>query len=116
LSCRVIAQIGISSTAVLGATPSSVSAGVVLLSAGANDPANRRLGENLAAIRSRVSAGRVIWLAPRDRRAASVVEDVCSRWGDAAIDLATFPSRDNVHPRSYPDVARAVLTSSRCRS
>jgi len=107
--CAVIAQAGVSSSAILKRTPTIAYRGVVL-SAGANDADNPDLAENLDAIRRRIKAVKVVWLMPYNREAAVTVQWVAQRWGDTVIDLAWARARkDGVHCVSYSWVARSVI-------
>lgn len=108
--CAVIAQAGVSSSAILEQTPSVVAYQAAVISAGANDANNPALPENLNAIRGRLRVGRVVWLLPYDRDAAATVRWVAQRWGDRIIDLAWARARrDGVHCVSYSWVARSVV-------
>jgi len=100
--CATDARIGISSAAVIARIGP---AGVLIVSAGSNDPHNPRLIANLKVIRAK-AGGRVIWIAPVDRIAAAAVRAVAGIHGDAVIGFA--PAADHVHPRGYGDMARQV--------
>jgi hypothetical protein len=61
------------------------------------------------AIRERVRARRVIWIAPRNGRAAAGVRAVAGAHADAAVAFST--GRDGVQPLSYPTLAKSVAAS-----
>jgi hypothetical protein len=82
--------------------------GTAIVGLGSNDPASPVLADDLARLRHRLVATRVIWLLPYDRRAAITVERVAISFGDYVIDLAELPSRDRLHPVTYGGVATAL--------
>jgi hypothetical protein len=112
--CRIAARKGDPSTEILRkARP--VVADVAVVSAGANDPADPALPSNLYYIRRSIRARQVIWVIPRDPRAAGAVRQACRSWRDVGVDLARYPSRaDGVHPQDYWTVARAAFRSTSC--
>lgn len=83
--------------------------GSCIFAIGSNDPPGRALASNLLRIRSSICFRRVIWLLPYSRPQAYVVSSVAARYGDETLDLARFDTRDRIHPRSYTDVAVALL-------
>jgi hypothetical protein len=83
--------------------------GASLHSIGSNDPAGRLLATRLAQLRQSIRSRRVIWLLPCSRQRAMIVNSIAVRFGDEALDLAQFPSRDSIHPRSYGDVAASLV-------
>lgn len=102
--CEVRAHRGIPSRSIVGLSGGVFSWAVI--SAGSNDPSNPALRSNLEAIRSRIIAPHVVWVAPANARAAWTVRAVASAHGDG---VATFaPGGDGVHPRSYGALARSV--------
>jgi hypothetical protein len=103
--CRSWARNGLTSAAIVRLAASAPSAPWVAISAGSNDAANGALSSNLDAIRNRIRAIRVVWIVPRNRRAAAAVRRVAGTYGDAVV---SFASRDGVHPVSYPALARSV--------
>lgn len=105
--CTTVATKGIGSQAISMRTPGTNGARVVI-SAGANDPLNPALEENLETIRSRASASRVVWNAPRHPRAGGIVARVAARHGDRVVSLYAIPTRDGTHPVSYPTLAAMV--------
>ena len=78
----------------------------LVLSAGSNDPRNPRLAANLNAMRRRATGGGVVWIAPDDPHARSVVEQVAHAHGDRVVTFT--PGRDHVHPRSYSELAHRI--------
>ena len=63
----------------------------------------------MARIRSQVCFQRVIWLLPYARPQAYLVSSVAAHFGDETVDLMRFGTRDRIHPRSYSEVAAALL-------
>jgi len=110
--CAAVATKSLGSRAISMRTP-DVAGGSVVISAGSNDPDNPALEANLEVIRARTGAARVVWIAPYHPRAAAMVARVAARHGDAVVRLAAFPSRDRVHPASYPTLAAAVTSRLR---
>ena len=104
--CGSSAKVGISSAAVIARTPDAYY-DLEIISTGSNDPTNSRLSANLEVIRSRVHAGRVVWVRPVNSRAASAVQRVALSHRDDVAKVV--PGRDNVHPKSYRVLAVAVL-------
>lgn len=100
--CDVAAQVGVSSKTVIEEVHD---ADVVVVSAGSNDPRNPKLFDNLVTIRSKIH-GSVIWIQPVNKRAADAVWKVADQYGDSL--LAFPPGKDNVHPKSYEDLAELV--------
>lgn len=76
-----------------------------LIALGSNDATSPRLAQNLITLRRRVLAGRVTWLAPYHPGAAQVVTALARSFGDDVVQLASYSSRDRVHPDRYADVA-----------
>ena len=107
MGCSTVARVGASSTAIVRMAHDLPRARVTVLSAGSNDPASPMLRANLETMRARAS-GVVVWIVPRDARAASVVLSAARAHGDRHVDLSTLASGDGVHPRSYATVARRV--------
>lgn len=83
--------------------------GSCVFSIGSNDPAAPALARTLSRIRGSICFRRVIWLLPYARPQASIVSAVAARYGDETLDLARFPSRDQIHPYNYSEVAAALL-------
>lgn len=76
-----------------------------LIALGSNDATSPKLARNLLTLRRRVLAGRVTWLAPYHPGAAQVVTAIARSFGDDVVQLASYGSRDRVHPNSYAAVA-----------
>lgn len=102
--CTWSAKVGIPSGAIVARV---APARILVVSAGSNDPANPHLAANLEAIRNR-AAGGVIWILPAVPSARAVVARIAAAHGDRTV--AFLAGRDHIHPRSYADLARAVLT------
>lgn len=113
LPCETVARVGASSSRILGMSWSRDRRSVVI-SAGSNNPADPDLFGDLVRIRQRLDADRVVWILPRDRRAAGVALQVCRRFRDLAVDLASLPSPDGVHPSSYRRLADATRRAQGC--
>lgn len=77
-----------------------IASDVVAVSTGASDAASPFLARDLDQIRRTVGPRQVIWLIPRDRRAA------CLRAGHVGIDPMRHASADGVPPRGYSSVSR----------
>ncbi|SNY91459.1 hypothetical protein SAMN04515647_1680 [Cohaesibacter sp. ES.047] len=105
-TCPASAKVGLSSNAVLKRTEP---ADVLIVSAGSNDPDNKRLEANLKAIRDKSGAATVIWIEPRHKRASAIVRKIAQRNGDLVIFFKA--GKDKVHPRSYKRLARDVAQS-----
>ena len=83
-------------------------AAVALIALGSNDPGNPALARNLLAVRRRVSAVRVTWLAAYDPAAARIVSALTTSLGDQVLPLSAYASRDRLHPSSYRQVATSL--------
>lgn len=77
----------------------------VAISAGSNPPARLR---DMERIRAGLRARRVIWILPRNRRAAAVVRQVAVAHGDRTVEFVS--GRDGIHPRSYYALKRIILS------
>lgn len=106
--CDRAAQVGLGSSAILAQTLRASRYPIAIISAGSNNPRDPRLERDLVAMRQVLWRSRVIWVLPYHRNAAYLVTRVAFSFNDAVIDLATFPSRDGVHPRNYAAVAQAI--------
>jgi len=95
--CEHNTKIGISSTAVVGRTPSGKD--VVVVSAGSNDPDNPHLRKNLEAIQAR--GGHIIWILPVATLPRAVVTEVAGGHNEPVVGFE--PAKDHVHPRR-PDI------------
>lgn len=109
--CRVEAEIGITSARYAIEHRSPHYADRVVISLGVNDGAGANTLENLARVRSAVSARSVIWLLPfghSDARAA--IQTIARRFGDRTIDTSPFVGVDKLHPTEagYRTLAQLV--------
>ena len=102
--CQTNAKVGIPSSQIIDRVPTG-HFGMVIISAGSNDPDNPRLADNLTTMRRRVGGG-VTWIAPMNPRARSVVNSVAQTNGDRVVSFT--PGPDGIHPHSYADLARSV--------
>lgn len=105
--CVVSARVGAPTSAMPPMIPARTW-DVVILSAGSNDAQAPDLDDRLRRLRARVHATRVVWILPYHRAAATTVAMIAQERGDAFLDAARFPSRDGIHPASYPQVAAAL--------
>lgn len=112
-SCRIAARRGEPASRIRR-TMGPVDADVAIVSAGANDAASPTLTYDLQAIRSSIRARQVIWLLPKDRRAAAAARAVCLQAGDVAVDLLGYASDDGIHPRDYRLVSRQAFRTMTC--
>lgn len=108
IRCEVHARVGAPSAEPLQKLRCSSSAAVALIALGSNDPGNPALASNLLAVRRRVSAVRVTWLAPYNPAAARIVLALARSVGDDVVQLSAYSTRDRLHPASYRQVARAL--------
>lgn len=105
LHARGSAKTGIPSKAVIGRVPQSYT-GVVVISAGSNDPANPALQANLEASRARAPHAKWVWVVPRNPKAAAAVRSVAAKHHDLTVGFQA--GNDRVHPRSYGQLATSV--------
>lgn len=104
----VAAKVGDSSTTIANKVEgnSSIKGFVnAIISAGSNDPTNPQLTGNLQKIRSSLQARNYIWLLPYNASAKATVSAFAQSNGDKTIDLSTFQTNDNLHPKNYGLVA-----------
>ena len=74
-----------------------VKAGQVIVSVGSND---RVVTANqLKSIREQITAHCVVWLLPvRGIQIRQTIRQVAHQWQDRILDVAAYPSTDQVHP------------------
>ena len=108
IRCEVHAREGAPSSETLRTYQGGSPADVAMIALGSNDASNPQLAANLLALRRRVPAARVTWLAPYDATASGIVRTIARAFGDAVLPLAAFSSRDGVHPISYRPIAGAL--------
>lgn len=73
----------------------------LIISLGINDKGQpEKTWNNLVAIRSNVTAKKVIWILPNSRHPEqnSLVKQMASRYGDSYIDISPVISTDGIHP------------------
>jgi hypothetical protein len=97
--CVVVAKVGMSSTWIMANAPTMQADRVYISS---DNPA---LSANLEHTRAKIG-GVITWIEPVNARAASVVAAVAAKHGDRVVSFT--PGRDNVHPKSYEALGRAV--------
>lgn len=125
--CEIRAVQGAASTAMLRWPLSGKNYDTAILSVGTNDDVSmagdaasgraaaaqrarwRRAYASIARLRSALPSQRVIWLLPYDRSRADVIRWIASGFHDEVLDMASFASRDKIHPSSYRAVAKALL-------
>jgi hypothetical protein len=83
--------------------------GSCVFAMGSNDAPGASLARTLSRIRRRVCLRRVIWLLPYARPQAYIVSWVAAQFGDETVDLIHFATVDYIHPRSYSELASALL-------
>ena len=108
LRCAVHARVGASSSETLRTFNGNAPVDRAIIGLGSNDPKNPQLVRNLAALRQRLSAVRVTWLAPYDPTAAGATLAVAKAFGDNVVRLDNIGTRDRVHPVSYQRVVTSL--------
>lgn len=107
--CDVQAEQSASTERILTWAKPSKYYGTIIVAVGSNDVAGGRLSGRLARLRQSLATRKVVWLLPYARPQAYAVRSIAARFGDRVIDLASFRSRDRVHPSSYSDIANALF-------
>ena len=115
--CLTLARGGITSGGWYDRYPAPISAEVAIISLGTNDSAGDTLGA-LRAVRTRVTAGRVVWLRPpvTRRSVLEAVDLVAAEHGDRVHDIrAEARLGDGIHPTTegYRTIAQEVLHAAR---
>jgi hypothetical protein len=108
--CYVSAAIGAPSVQILAATP-YMHVDYAFISSGSNDPTNPSLLSNLKMTRARINSANVTWLVPINPQAASTVRQAGLMHDDRHV--AFVPGPDNIHPRSYYELARDATEGNR---
>lgn len=111
LQCAVHARVGASSTETLRTFRGNAPVERAVIGLGSNDPENPQLVRNLVALRQRLSAVRVTWLAPYNAAAAEAAVAIARSFGDDVVHLSSVATRDRVHPVSYRQVASSLRWS-----
>lgn len=99
LGCETRAYVGWPSNKIINLASGRYHA-TCIISAGSNDPNNPHLRINLKKIRDRAKCSSYVWIQP--------TMSVAKEYGDVVISFT--PSKDRVHPRSYSELAKKVLT------
>ncbi len=110
--CRVEAEVGITSARFVTERLAPERADRVVISLGVNDGAAAHTLENLARVRSAVTARSVVWLLPFGHDPARrAIRTIASRFGDRTIDTSPYVGGDRLHPADagYRTLARMVL-------
>lgn len=105
LPCSTIARVGIVSAEFDGAV-GAVDGDLAVISLGSNDGAAGIL-QHMRAIRSRVYARRVVWIAPAVGNRDAVIQAAAS-FGDRVVTFT--PGPDGIHPtrQGYRDLAASI--------
>lgn len=106
--CRKAAIVGVPSSKIISMAK-NVSADVVVISAGSNDPNNPKLKTNLIDVRRNIKSNKIIWIVPYNERAARIVREVATIYGDGYISLTNHASSDRIHPKNYRLLSKDVL-------
>lgn len=85
-----------------------INADTVVISAGSNDNPRNNNVPTYERLRAKYTGKKVVWILPRHRTLASQVLKVVRKYNDGFVDGYGFESVDNLHPKSYNSVARAV--------
>ena len=107
LSCERRAIVGLSSTKIINIAGGKYRA-TCIISAGSNDPKNPKLTINLIKIREKVKCSSYVWIRPIHSVAALATMNIAKKYGDVVVTFK--PAKDNVHPKSYTDLAKKILT------
>ena len=111
--CQSDARVGAAAAEIISMAPiANYDLGII--SAGTNDffePRLSHLAHNLEMVRDRVHATRVVWVRPVNTTVSRKVEWIAREHGDAVVHVTPgHGSRQaRVHPKSYRDLAAAVL-------
>ena len=107
LGCETRAYVGWPSNKIINLASGRYHA-TCIISAGSNDPKNPHLRINLRKIRDRAKCSSYVWIRPMHSIAAAATMSVAREYGDIVVSF--IPSKDRVHPRSYSELAKKVLT------
>ncbi|MGN5376454.1 hypothetical protein [uncultured Sphingomonas sp.] len=108
LRCAVHARVGASSAETLRGFRDDAPRAHAIIALGSNDLGRPDLLRNLVALRQRVRATRVTWVAPYAPAAAAVSTAVARSFGDDVVQLSRIESRDGIHPVSYRLLIRSL--------
>lgn len=89
-------------------TYQTASVDVALIALGLNEGDSAALARNALALRQRVPADHATWLALYSPSASAIVNRIAMVFRDAIVPLATFSTKDGVHPASYRPIAGAL--------
>ena len=108
--CQSRARSGITSTNYLRSLASPVTTDLVVVSLGANDW-HLATFDNLSALRSMLTAGRIVWLLPNIQRQGvrDAIRRVAAMHDDPVVDTAPYVGPDRVHPTGQGYAAIADL-------
>lgn len=108
LQCAVHARVGAASTETLRTFRGNAPVERAVIGLGSNDPYNPQLVRNLVALRQRLSAVCVTWLAPYNPAAAQATVAIARSFGDDVVHLSSVATQDRVHPVSYRQIASSL--------
>ena len=94
------------STTAITAYPPADAYDFAVVSTGSNDPLSPRLYADLAKLRERLHARRVLWVIPMHRRARQYVALEASYSHD--LTQTFTPAPDGIHPLSYPSLGASI--------
>uniref|UniRef100_UPI001C3F6596 hypothetical protein n=1 Tax=Sphingomonas adhaesiva TaxID=28212 RepID=UPI001C3F6596 len=94
IQCEMRARVGASSSNALRSSPEKLSASLVVIALGSNDPRSPKLLQNLHVMRRRTAASRVVWIAPYNPAASVIVTTVAMTYGDTVVHLDAFRTQD----------------------
>lgn len=102
----VSAKIGASSLEIADFLIDETKDAIIIISAGSNDPMNHSLAQNLDRLRRKFCGRKVIWIVPRNERAAEIVRGIARLFKDATVEFV--PAGDGIHPRNYGAVIKSI--------
>lgn len=105
MGCEIRAHVGWSSSKIVNLA-NGVKAELCVISAGSNDPKNPKLLINLKTIRGKIDCVKVVWIQPINPTAAAAVRNA-RKSNDSVVTFS--PTKDNVHPKNYYDLAKKCL-------
>lgn len=103
MGCEIRAHVGWPSGKIVNLA-NGVKQEICIISAGSNDPNNPKLLLNLKTIRGKIDCVKVVWIKPVNPTASSAVRKAAGN--DIAVSFD--PGKDNVHPKSYKNIANAI--------
>ena len=110
--CEVHARVGAGSRFIVNNYSGKGGDTYTVISIGSNDSDPATVYRNAARLRASIDSRRVIWVLPYNREMANILLRLIHRRysRDTYVDLSSFRSNDNVHPRSYRNVSERILS------